>query len=117
MPNIGLAPAITDLGAATSNLATQLSFSFNLALENALSNIEQALPVTISRFDVFSLVSSIVAAPHAYGINNAADACLTPEVTKAAICKKPDNYLFWDGIHPTRKGHDIFAEAALEALP
>ena len=116
-PNIGLAPAITELGPNAVDLATQLSFGFNAALENALSNIEQALPVNITRFDVFTLLSSVAAAPQTFGISNAVDACLTPEVTKAAICKKPNEYLFWDGIHPTRKGHSILAEAALSVLP
>jgi phospholipase/lecithinase/hemolysin len=116
-PNIGLAPAITELGPATTDLATQLSYSFNLNLEAALVSIEQTLPVNITRFDVFTLLSTVAASPENYGISNAVDACLTPEVTKGAICKHPDDYLFWDGVHPTRQGHEILAEAALKALP
>lgn len=74
------------------------------------------LPVTITRFDVFSLISGVVATPDAFGVKNAEDACITPEVKKGAVCNRPDNYLFWDGIHPTRVGHSLLAEAALSTL-
>ena len=116
VPNIGLVPAITDLGGDAATLATQLSFSFNLALENALYSIELALPVNITRFDVFTLISSVAAAPDAFGLTNVTDACLIPEVIAHAVCKHPDDYLFWDGIHPTRVGHNLLAEHALSAL-
>ena len=115
-PNLGVVPAIIDLGTDAATLATQLSFSFNLALENALASIELALPVNITRFDVFTFISSVAAAPDAFGIENVVDACLTPEVKKDAVCKKPDEYLFWDGIHPTKAGHKLLAEAALSVL-
>ena len=115
-PDIGVVPAITGLGPDAVTLATQLSFSFNMALENALTSIEQALPVNIIRFDVFTYISSVVATPEAFGLENVVDACITPEVKKDAVCKHPENYLFWDGIHPTRAGHNLLAEAALSIL-
>ncbi len=115
-PNIGLVPAITDLGPDVATLATQLSFSFNSAVENTLSDIELALPVNINRLDVFTFISSVVATPEAFDIDNAVDACITPEVKKGAVCKHPENYLFWDGVHPTRTGHNLLAEQALSIL-
>lgn len=116
VPNLGIIPAITALGPDTVMLATQLSFGFNLALEGALSNIEQALPVTITRFDVFALTSMLFVNPEAFGLTNVTEACLTPEVKAGAVCKKPNDYLFWDGLHPTAATHKILAEGALSGL-
>ena len=93
-----------------------MAFGFNLALEAALSNIEQALPVTIARFDVFALTSMLFVSPETYGLTNATQACLTPEVMAGAVCKKPNEYLFWDGLHPTAATHKILAAGALSGL-
>ena len=40
---------------------------------------------------------------------------LTPNEPPFA-CKKPDEFLFWDGIHPTKSGHAILAEEAARLL-
>jgi phospholipase/lecithinase/hemolysin len=32
------------------------------------------------------------------------------------FCSLPDEFVFWDFIHPTRAGHALIAEAALAAL-
>ncbi|KAJ9074554.1 hypothetical protein DSO57_1005295 [Entomophthora muscae] len=37
-----------------------------------------------------------------------------PEVH--AVCPDPENYLFWDGIHPTTRAHQLLAERALLAI-
>ena len=52
----------------------------------------------------------------AFGFSNVTESCITPEVIRRAICSKPDEYLFWDGIHPTRIAHAILARRAEEIL-
>lgn len=47
--------------------------------------------------------------------NDVRDACLTPNVAPFT-CENPDNYRFWDGIHPTKAGHAILAEEAARAV-
>jgi len=117
-PNLGLVPAVTGQGPAVAGLATQLSHGFNQALENALAAIEFAIPtVHITRFDTFSFMTARIADPGSSGFKNVVDACITPEVKKGAICKKPKEYFFWDGIHPTKVVHKLIAEAVLAELP
>lgn len=115
-PDIGSAPAVTALGPQAAFLASQLSDAFNAALEGALSGLEIAFDISITRLDVSSIIRNIIADPAAYGLNNVTDACLTPETRKGAVCRKPDGYLFWDGIHPTRAAHALLAKEALSVL-
>ena len=59
-----------------------------------------ALPgITIVPFDVFALITAVAGNPTQFGLRNATDACITPD-NPPFTCKRPDEYLFWDGIHP-----------------
>ena len=117
-PNLGVAPAVTALGSAASAGATSLSFLFNLELDGVLDGIETAFPqVSITRVDMFTVITDAVDNPGDHGFVNVEEACLTPLVYAGAICKSPDGYLFWDGIHPTRMGHEMLADAVLSSMP
>jgi phospholipase/lecithinase/hemolysin len=41
--------------------------------------------------------------------------CITPEV-EPYKCSKPDTYLFWDGLHPTKAVHKIAGYEAVNVL-
>ncbi|MGI9329812.1 MAG: SGNH/GDSL hydrolase family protein [Gammaproteobacteria bacterium] len=115
-PNIGLTPAVRALGPQAQGAALQLSVLYNQGLSQALDGLS-ALPDTrINRLDVFAILTDLVADPASAGLSNATDACITPGVVAGAICDKPQDYLFWDGIHPTRAAHRQIAEAALANL-
>ncbi len=104
-PDLGLAPAVSGLGAPTAALATLLTDTMNDALAARLG-----LEVGVDIFDLFGLLGDIVAAPSAYGLSNAKDAC------ELGQCPSSD-YLFWDGIHPTAQGHQILAAAMQAQVP
>jgi phospholipase/lecithinase/hemolysin len=116
-PNVGVAPSVTAFGPEASGLATLLSFAFNQGLSDVLDSLEGAFGVNITRVNMFAVITDAVDNPGAYGFANVEDACLIPVVYDGAICKSPDGYLFWDGIHPTRTGHELLADAVLSVLP
>jgi phospholipase/lecithinase/hemolysin len=111
VPDIGLTPAVAILDAqlpGTAALATLMTQVFNALLSTELAALLPLPGITIVPFDAFALVSAIHATPGQFGLTNVTDACLTPDVPPFA-CRNPDEFLFWDGIHPTHAVHAIIA--------
>lgn len=115
-PDIGLAPAVRLQGLGAQNLASYLASQFNLALEGMLQSLEATPGVRVVRLDVFTILDEIVANPAAQSLTDATDACIQINTRTDAFCPRPDQYLFWDGIHPTVAGHRILARRAQAAL-
>jgi phospholipase/lecithinase/hemolysin len=125
VPNLGRTPAIQALdqfvmpGIAAG--ATALSIGYNDGLKAVLLALSTApapigLPdVEIVQFDAFEGVEKIVDNPHSFGLTDVTTACIQPNVPPFR-CPRPDQNLFWDGIHPTRAGHAIIAFLVGKAL-
>jgi len=85
-------------------------------LEGTLQQLEIGLGplgVEFGRLDLFAFINDVVAQPEAYGLSNVTDPCLTFFVMEDPVCEDPDEYLFWDGIHPTRAAHRQLAKEAV----
>ena len=96
--------------------AAIISAQFNAGLDALVSQIQAQLPdVTFTRFDIYSLLHAIVADPAGFHLRDATDACIMPGIPPYS-CRMAKRYLFWDGVHPTRAGHAIFAEHARNLL-
>jgi phospholipase/lecithinase/hemolysin len=116
VPNVALTPAIRTLGPAAGGLATDLTQAFNGGLTAALAQLTAGLPGTsFARLDAYQLLGSIVANPAAFGLTTVTAACVTPNVAPFA-CRNPDEFLFWDGIHPTKAGHALLAREMATVL-
>ena len=115
-PNIGITPAVKAAGVKAEIAALQLSMGYNLGLMQALDGLEMLPGIKIIRLDVFTILTDLVADPEAAGFTNVTDSCITPNVIRQALCGQPNQYLFWDGIHPTRAGHRYLAMFAAEKL-
>jgi phospholipase/lecithinase/hemolysin len=114
-PNVGLTPAIRSLGPGAVGLGTQLTVAFNDGLDGAVAQLSALPGLNIARLDAYGLLADLVAHPAAFGLSNVTAACITPGVAPFA-CQNPDEFLFWDGIHPTSAVHAIVAERAAAAL-
>lgn len=118
-PDLGLTPAIRAfdrLVPGAAGAATGASQLFNYHLDFALGMLQADLPeIDFVRLDVFRKLQDVVAAPENFGFTNITAACITPGVPPFT-CKKADEYVFWDGIHPTRATHAILAHEAAAAL-
>ena len=114
VPDLSLVPAIRLQGPQAQAVASKLSKDYNTGLTQVLGNLQDTYAsLEIKSVDIFSLMHAVVGDPKEYDLNNVVDSCITPGVLVDAICSKPDKYMFWDGIHPTQKTHELISETAL----
>lgn len=111
LPDLGRIPEVRRRGPQAVHMATLISAAFNEALARGLHGVETRTPARIHRLDVWTLLETVLADPHAAGFDNVSDACVT-----STVGANPDRFLFWDSIHPTAAAHDRLAEAAFVAL-
>lgn len=121
VPNLADTPLIRSLGPAAQAAAHVLSEEYNERLAATLQATLQALEpkypdIVITTFGVFIALGEVVADPESFGRRNLTDSCITPGVIIGAICRRPDRYLFWDFVHPTKKAHRLLSEQAQALL-
>ena len=117
VPNLGLVPEVVALGAGAQGLATQLTLLYNDLVGQALAGIA----ADISRLDTFYYLGDMVAHPSAYGLPadaKVSTACFSGYVgVPGTVCDDPQNYVFWDGIHPSAVVHAELGRLAATAVP
>jgi phospholipase/lecithinase/hemolysin len=117
VPDISLTPAMDIVESQVPGaklLAQTLVGLFNAQLQGIVAQILPA-DAGVAWLDLFGKLNEIVDDPEAFGFSNVTDACVTPNVPPFT-CRDPDEYVFWDGIHPTRAVHAILAQLAHDAL-
>lgn len=77
----------------------------------------------VQYYDLFSFWSEVVENPHAYGFQDAVNPCLGQNQNanlaygyNNTICAQPDNYVYWDLVHPTKHFHSEIANDFLSRL-
>ena len=128
LPNLALTPAINSLGSpAASAVADGLSILFNTALAADLVSLDTLHPdADIHTLNIYSFLNNLIANAAASGFTNTTSRCYTgndsnfstpPAVAPSLTCANPDQYIFWDSIHPTSHTHFLVGQAALAAVP
>ena len=113
VPPLGLVPNYKDDAAKATALnaaSAQYRGELNTQLDAAVSTLAgENITITLYRLDVYGLFYKLAANPGENGFVNISDSAQDQSVD-------PDQYLFWDDIHPTTAGHYQIAAAAFEVL-
>ncbi|AVH69882.1 SGNH/GDSL hydrolase family protein [Nostoc sp. 'Lobaria pulmonaria (5183) cyanobiont'] len=111
LPDLGQLPA-TRNSANSVNLSA-LTQAHNQGLRRSLKVLsQQHSDLEIVQLDANTLYRDAIANPAAFNFTNVTSPCLSG----SSICSNPDQFLFWDGIHPTAAAHRIIGETAFSTI-
>ncbi|NEQ51332.1 MAG: SGNH/GDSL hydrolase family protein [Leptolyngbya sp. SIO3F4] len=124
LPDIGEAPFAdfldTQLPDDIPTILNQLITAHNDLLSLKLDVFSQSQPeVNITTLDVNTLFDDILTNPDSFGLTNVSESCLInyqPGFQFEGICDSPDEYLFWDDVHPTAATSGFISDLALATL-
>lgn len=106
VPDLGITPF--GLSSGNSGPITQLCAAYDQTLEVTLEALQNAGVPTI-RVDAFATLRAMVFSPAQFGFTNVTTSFL-------ATGGDADQFLFWDVVHPTTRGHEVLADQARNDL-
>src|SRR5699024_8862922 len=118
-PEVMAAASTTENPSAALAQVSDLTRMFNAALASRLQDAAKEKDFDLTLVDTFTRVNQAAADPQAFGFSNVTDPCWTGTLgdpLSGIICSHPEDYLFWDDVHPTWRGHQLMAELALATL-
>lgn len=110
LPPVGSIPQFRDLGPAVELYVNLLAIQHNLLLEQALTQLEQDFDITIYRFNVFGVFLAVNGDPGSFGFTNTTSPAF--DLATQSVVANPDEYVFWDTIHPTTMAHQVLGSIA-----
>ena len=120
LPPLGYTPRYNGSQSTITTYNTR-SQQYNASLATMLTGFKGSHPtITLNQLDVYSLVNDARANPQLYGLTNVSASAapgLSPGDTSydtSQIAPNPNQYLFWDDLHPTAGVHLILAHRALD---
>lgn len=112
LPALGEIPR--NFGTSSEGSANAWSASFNSLLVSQLASFHAAHPAArIYLLDLAAMFANVIANPAAYGFTDVRN----PAYDGTNVVPDPDDYLFWDTVHPTRIGHRQIGDYAAQVLP
>ncbi len=106
------------VGTANEAPLDALTVQFNTLLLAELPSLRTTLGVTIFEFDTWAVMQDMLTNPAAFGFTNVTDpAYVGPLDGTGTVEPNPEEYLFWDTVHPSTIAQGHIADAALAAIP
>ncbi|WP_392534905.1 SGNH/GDSL hydrolase family protein [Nostoc sp. C117] len=115
LPDLGKIPLA--LATGQSNNLTALTNDHNQKLAEELDKFSNNPNLNLISVDVSSVFNQIQANPGEFGFKNVTSPCVVGNFqTIISVCSQPNDYLFFDSVHPTTNAHKLIADAALAAI-
>ncbi|HAA27521.1 MAG TPA: hypothetical protein DCE56_07360, partial [Cyanobacteria bacterium UBA8553] len=112
LPDLGMTPFAFSGGTQESDRLTNLTEEHNFLLDTTLEDLDDSLTdINLISLDVYSIFNNAITHPQHYGYTNVTEPSL--DSVTMIPSGSPDNYLFWDKVHPTSITHERLAEFAL----
>jgi phospholipase/lecithinase/hemolysin len=111
IPDFALTPQEKALGGATVLAATQFVVTTNVLLAVELPRFAFAHQISIDLVDINAVFIPLVLSPGSFGFTNSSGAAYNPTLPLSSSNPVPDpnDYVFWDGFHPTTNVHRLAA--------
>ena len=122
LPTLGnqpLAKSLDNINPQTSAGLSALSTQHNFLLANKLNTLKANSAANIIPLDIGGLIDDAVDSPKSFGFANVTESCLSDFVSILDFgtpCENPDEFLFWDDVHPTAQAHSLVAQFAFDTL-
>ncbi|MCC5669642.1 SGNH/GDSL hydrolase family protein [Nostoc sp. CHAB 5784] len=114
LPDLGKIPFA--FAGLSSNL-TGLTNDHNKRLAEELGKFSNNSDLNLISVDVFSLFNQVQVNPGKFGFQDVANPCVIGNFqTIISVCPQPNDYLFFDSVHPTTGVHKLVADTALAAI-
>lgn len=110
LPLLGETPRYRNT--ANRQAYNSLTANFNSQLASAMDALDASLPIKLYQVNVEAMFSEVLASPAEFGLTNVTQ----PALVNGNVVANPDQYLFWDDIHPTRVGHQFLAQRAKDLI-
>ena len=113
LPDLSLTPQVKALGGATELAAKSFVLATNVLLEGELPVFALLHQINIQLVDINAIFIPLVYNPGSFGFTNSTGAAYNPAT--GVVVPDPNDYVFWDGFHPTTDAHYIGAEFIFKA--
>lgn len=109
MPDLSRTPAVAAQGALAQAGMKTLVEQYNAGLAGLLATLDASPAIDILTLDIYALITTVLDHPGDFGFTNITQPCHFEN--GATGCTNPDEFFFWDGLHPTTAAHALIAGA------
>ena len=121
LPDLSETPLAQNLTKKDQNKLKQLTNTHNRRLDRLVDNIENNNPdVNLIEIDVNELAEEIFDNPSEFGLTNVNDNFtgidIVANLNQPPAIGDPNEYFYWDSVHPTTAVHEIIADLVIHEL-